>query len=110
MSYFFPALGAAVALAGGDKLTGVRGYKEMFRRLGWPESGMQVAAAAELAGGLLMMPRATRPLGGALVAATSAAVLATEVGHGDANLALPRSVIMLLAFAAVADALLPRRT
>lgn len=108
MSYFFPALGAAVALAGGDKLAGLRGYQDMFRHLGWSDSAMKAAAAAELAGGLLMVPRATRPLGGALVAATSAAVLAAEVGRGDSKLALPRSLIMLLAFAAVTDRMLRR--
>jgi hypothetical protein len=108
MSYFFPALGAAVALAGGDKLAGMRSYKDMFDHLGWSEAAMQTAAAAELAGGLLMVPQATRPLGGALVAAISAAVLASEVSRGESKLALPRGLIMLLAFAAVTDSVLRR--
>jgi hypothetical protein len=102
MSYFFPAVGAAVALAGGDKLVGVRGYEGMFRHLGWSRESMQAAAAAELAGGLLMVPKATRRIGGAVVALASAAVLASEINHGDANLALPRCVVLLVALAATA--------
>ena len=107
-SYFFAALGAAIALAGGDKLIGMRGYKDMFRGLGWSDSNMRAAAAAEVAGGLLMMPQATRALGGAVVAATSATVLATEVSHGDTKLALPRSLVMLFALIAAADRMVQR--
>jgi hypothetical protein len=107
-STFFAALGVAVALAGGDKLAGVRGYRDMFRHLGWSESEMRAAAAGELAGGLLMIPRATRALGGAVVAATSAAVLAAEVNHGDTRLALPRSLIMICALIAAADCMVQR--
>ena len=107
-STFYPALGAAVALAGGDKLAGIRGYKDMFHGLGWSDSDMRAAAAAELAGGLLMIPRATRALGGAIVAAASAAVLSAELSHGDTKLALPRSLILLSALIAVADRTLQR--
>ena len=100
-SYVFPALGAAIALAGGDKLAGMRGYEGMFRHLGWSSGNMRAAAAAEMAGGMLMMPRSTRWLGGALVAATSATVLTSEIRHGDAKLALPRGLVMLAALAAI---------
>lgn len=109
MSYLSAALGAAVALAGGDKLAGMRGYEDMFHHLGWSESNIRVAAAAEVAGGLLMIPRRTRGLGGALVAAASAAVLASEVSRGDTKLALPRGLILLFALIASAEKdLLPR--
>jgi hypothetical protein len=100
MSYLFPAFGTAVALAGSDKLVGMRAYDSMFRHLGWSREDMRAVAAAEIAGGLLMMPRLTRPLGGALVAATSAAVLASEIRCGDTDLAMPRGLIMLVALGA----------
>lgn len=101
MSYIFPALGAAVALAGGDKLVGMRAYEGMFNHLGWSPDDMHAAALAEMAGGLLMIPPSTRRIGGVLVAATSATVLASEVSHGATKLALPRGMILLLALAAV---------
>jgi uncharacterized membrane protein YphA (DoxX/SURF4 family) len=103
MSNIFAALGAAVALAGGDKLAGLPAYEDMFRQFGWSKSNMQIAAAAEVAGGLLMIPRATRPLGGALVATASGAILSAEASKGQNKLAFPRGLIMLLALAAVAD-------
>ncbi len=102
----FPIFGAAVAYAGGDKLAGARGYERMFRHLGWSQGDMQAVAAAEVAGGLLMLPRATRHLGGALVAAASASVLVSEMKHNDGKLAASRGLVLLLAVAAW---LLPRR-
>jgi hypothetical protein len=108
MSYLFPALGAAVALTGGDKLAGLPAYDNMFHHLGWSRDNMQAAAVGELAGGLLMIPSSTRRVGAALVAATSAAVLASEMRHGETKLALPRGLILLVALvAAVGGA--PRR-
>lgn len=109
MLNLWTALGAAVALAGGDKLAGLRGYDGMFNHLGWSREEMRVAAIAELAGGVLMMPRFTRPLGGALVAAASAAVLTSELQHGDTKLALPRAVVLFGALCAVAGATLAPR-
>ena len=101
MPSLFPTIGAAVALAGGDKLSGSPGYQAMFRHLGWTPRTMQAVAAAELAGGLLMLPRATRRLGGAVVAATSAAVLMSEMQHQDAKLATPRAMVLLAGLAAI---------
>jgi uncharacterized membrane protein YphA (DoxX/SURF4 family) len=99
MAYFFPALGAAVALAGTDKLVGVRGYNRMFSHLGWSRDAVTMAAAAEVVGGLLMIPSATRRIGAAIIAAASAAVLASEVTRHDSNLAVPRGVVLLAALA-----------
>jgi hypothetical protein len=93
----FPIFGAAVALAGGDKLAGDRAYAGMFRHLGWSRGDMRAIAATELAGGLLMVPRATRPLGAALVALASSTVFVSEVRHGDARLATSRGLVMMLA-------------
>lgn len=87
MADLYPVAGAAIALAGADKLVGDRGYAGMFRDLGWSRSEMEAAAAGEVVGGLMMVPRATRRLGGALVAAVSGAVLYSELNDGNAKLA-----------------------
>ncbi len=102
----FPMFGAAVAIAGGDKLAGDRAYAGMFRHLGWSRGDMQAVAAAELAGGLLMVPRPTRHLGAALVAAASGLVLTSELRHGDSRLAASRGLVLLVALVAW---LTPRR-
>lgn len=99
---WFPALGAAFAVAGADKMIGNRGYGRMFRHLGWSSAGKRAVAVAELAGGALLAARSTRRLGGAVLAATSAAVLASEVRHGDGRLALPRAALLLAALTGVA--------
>ena len=99
---WFPALGAAFAVAGADKIIGNRGYSRMFRHLGWSSGGKRAVAVAELAGGALLAARSTRKLGGAVLAATSAAVLASEVRHGDGKLALPRAMLLVAALTGVA--------
>ena len=103
MPHVFPALGFAVALAGLDKLVGQRGYARMFGHLDWTEGEMRAAAAAEVAGGLLMVPRASRLVGGVLVAAASAAVLASELRRRDVRLAVPRGLVLLAAVAAIVE-------
>ncbi len=103
MSTLYPALGAAVALAGLDKLVGQRGYARMFGHLGWTDGQVRAAAVAELVGGVFMMPAQTRRLGGAVVTVASLAVLASEVRHGDAGLAASRGLVLLAAVAAVAS-------
>ncbi len=94
---WFPALGAAFAVAGADKIIGNRGYSRMFRHLGWSGTSERVVAAAEVVGGALLAARSTRVLGSAVLAATSATVLASEVRHGDGKLALPRAAMLLAA-------------
>jgi hypothetical protein len=101
MSFLYTVLGAAVALAGGDKLAGNRAYAGMFRQLGWSRGDMQIAAAAELSGGLLMAGRSTRRLGAAVVAASSAAILYSELRHDDSKLATARGFILVAALAAL---------
>ena len=61
---------------------------------------MKAVAVAETAGGLLMVPAATRRFGGALVSAASLAVLSSELRHGDPKLAGPRALVLLVAVAA----------
>jgi hypothetical protein len=95
MNALMALVGAAIAVAGGDKLAGQRGYERMFQHLGWSESAMRNAALAETAGGALMMPASTRRLGGALVAGVSAAVILSEIRSGEPKLAVPRGLVLL---------------
>ncbi len=101
MPSLYPLLGLAVAMAGYDKLSGDRAYRQVFRELDWSESEMQAAAAAEVAGGIMMVPRFSRRLGGALVAATSATVLSSELERGDDRLAAYRGIVLLAGLAAL---------
>ncbi len=101
MSMLYPSVGAAVAIAGGDKLAGNRAYRNLFRHLGWSRGDMKLAASAELLGGLLMTTRPTRRVGGALVAAASACVLYSELRHGDSKLATSRGLVLLAALSAL---------
>ena len=101
MSYILSAAGAAIAVAGFDKLIGNRAYVSMFRHLGWSKEAMRLAALAETVGGTLMVPRRTRQIGGLLVAGASLAVLASELQHRDARLAAPRGAVLLGALAAI---------
>jgi hypothetical protein len=100
MPTVFSAIGLAVGLAGIDKLVGQRGYERMFGDLDWTPGEMRAAAAAEVAGGLMMVSPETRALGGVLVAAASAAVLASELRRRDAKLAGPRALVLLAGIAA----------
>lgn len=101
MSLIYPVLGAAFAVAGADKLSGDKGYESMFRHLGWSREGMQAVAAAEMTGGVLLGFRSTRRLGAGVLAATSMAVLASELRRGEAKLAGPRSFLLLASLAAL---------
>ncbi len=101
MPDLYPVAGVAIALAGTDKLVGDRGYAGMFRHLGWSRQEMEAAAAAEVVGGLLMIPRTTRRLGGALVAAVSGAILYSELQDGNTKLAASRGLVLAAALAAV---------
>lgn len=100
MAVLYPVAGAAIAVAGADKLVGNRGYATMFKNLGWSEDAMRAAAAAEVIGGAMMIPRATRRLGGLIVAAVSAAVLLSEINEGDGKLAASRGAVMIAGLAA----------
>ena len=101
MSILYPALGVAIAVAGGDKLAGEASYERMFRNLGWSQSEMQTLAAVEVLGGLLMAPRFTRRLGGAMVAAASAAVLNSELRKDDGKLAGARALVLVAGLSAL---------
>jgi hypothetical protein len=83
-------LGLGFAVAGFDKLVGVTPYRNLARHWGWSDGDMRALGAAELAGGALVAWHPTRRLGGALLAAASAAALVEELQHRDNELALPR--------------------
>ncbi len=62
---------------------------------------MRLLALVEVAGGVLMAPRLTRRLGGALVAAASAMVLGSELRDGETKLAGPRALVLLAGLSAL---------
>ncbi len=86
-------LGAAFAVAGADKF-GNDDYDDMFEHLGWSRQAMTLIATAEMAGGVMLGLRSTRRLGAAVLAGTSAAVLASELKHHEAKLAGPRALLL----------------
>ena len=101
MSIIYPAFGSAIVLAGGDKLAGDGSYRRMFRGLGWSQNDMRRVALIEVVGGALMIPRATRRLGGALVAVASAVVLQSELRGAQPSLAGPRALVLLTGLGAL---------
>ncbi len=97
----YALLGAAFAVAGADKLGGDDGYEEMFEDLGWSREGMGAVAVAEIVGGMLLGLRRTRRVGAALLAGTSAAVLASELQQNRTKLAGPRGLLLAAALVAL---------
>lgn len=96
----YALLGAAFAVAGADKL-GNDDYEDMFDDLGWSREAMSAVAAAEIAGGLMLGLRGTRRVGAAVLAGTSAAVLASELKHHRTKLAGPRGLLLAAALMAL---------
>lgn len=97
----YPLLGAAFAVAGADKMSGDKGYEDMFADLGWSHDGMRGVAMAEITGGVLLGMRKTRRLGAGVLAATSMAVLASEMRQGETKLAGPRGFLLLASLIAL---------
>ncbi len=100
LGYWFPALGVAFAVAGADKLLAVGSYRRLPRDIGFSMAGMRAVAAGELAGGALLAAERTRRLGGAVLALSSAAMLAGELRHRQPALALPRLGLLAAALTA----------
>ncbi len=101
MRILMPILGAAIAVAGIDKLAGQRGYTRLFHHLGWSDNAKRAVAGAETLGGALMVLPATRRLGGAAVAAVSTLMLVSEVRHDDVRLVAPRGLVLLAGLVAL---------
>lgn len=98
--FWFPLLGLGFAVAGADKLLGLRGYERLFARWGWRETGLRVVGAAEFLGGVMVASRLFRRRGGLLLSATSAAVLGKEMQRQETGLAAPRLALLLASVAA----------
>ncbi|HSU06884.1 MAG TPA: hypothetical protein VLI93_15060 [Acetobacteraceae bacterium] len=103
MGKWFPLLGLGFAVAGADKLLGLRAYDRLFAKFGWSEPARQLIGAGEFLGGVLVASNSMRHLGGTLLTAVSTAMLTAEVGGQQRDLALPRCILLLSA----ASALLP---
>ncbi len=101
MATIYPLVGSAIALAGADKLAGDRSYVGLYRHFGWSDEQRRAAAITETAGGLLMVPRSTRRIGGLLLAAVSVVTLISELKEGDTKLAAARALVLASALGAV---------
>ena len=101
---WFPLLGLGFAVAGADKLLGMRAYDRLFAKWGWSETTRQLIGVGEFTGGVLVASATLQHLGGWLLTATSAAMLTAEMGRKERDLALPRGLLLV----AAATALLPQ--
>lgn len=99
---WFPLLGIAFAIAGLDKLVGLRSYRQLARHWRWRDADMRLLGTAELAGGALLAWHPTRRFGGGVLAGASAAALAAEARHRDIALVVPRGLLFAAAIAAMA--------
>jgi hypothetical protein len=100
-SFWFPLLGLGFAVAGADKILGVRGYENLFRRWGWRTGIMRVVGLGEFLGGVLVASRRHRRQGGMLLTAASTAILTKEASRPDTGLAAPRLALLLASVAAL---------
>jgi hypothetical protein len=99
-----PLLGLGFALAGADKLLGVRGYRRMFRGWGWSRTARQLVGAGEFAGGVLLASPSARQLGGLVLTAASTSVLTSELRRGESARVLPRFALLMAALLAALPA------
>ncbi len=90
-------VGLAFATAGIAKLMAVEPEAKLFRSWGWSTSDMQIIGASELLGATLLVTRSTQRLGALLLSSTSVCVLQEEVRHGNTELVMPRSALLLAA-------------
>lgn len=97
----FPILGISFAIAGLDKLIGLKPYRRLARHWEWRQEDMRALGVAEMAGGAMVAWPRTRRFGGLLLAAASAAAFVAEAQHRDTLLAIPRAGLMLAALTAV---------
>lgn len=97
MQSLLTLLGLGFIGAGAGKLGNQHGYHRLFRRWGWSTREMRLVGAAEIVGGLLVATPPTRKLGGTILTAVSATVLAAELRHGDGELGGARAMLLLAA-------------
>lgn len=89
------------AVAGLTKVTDMGIQRRMFRRWGWTDDNRRLVGSAEIVGAALVCARPTRRLGGAILATSSAVVLASELSHGEGPVGLPRLAMLLAAITAL---------
>ena len=99
--FWFPLLGLGFAIAGADKLLGVRGYEALFARWGWSRTILRLIGGAEFAGGVMVASPLLLRRGGQLLTVASTAVLTKELRTEDSDLALPRFLLLLASLAAI---------
>jgi hypothetical protein len=97
MRRWFKVLSLGFGMAGMSKIMALPPQRRLFRSWGWPEDTMLIIGGLEMGGALLMSARRTRHIGAATVAATSVAVLAAELEHGQSSLAPARWGFILAA-------------
>ena len=98
MRRFYRLLSLGFGLSGYGKLMAMKPQRDSFRSWGWPDDIMLIVGGLELGGAVLMANRRTRHIGAATVTATSVAMLAAELEHGQEPLT-PARVALLLATA-----------
>lgn len=70
-------------LAGAPKLADNARLYEPFAEFGWPRWTYFAVGFAEVGGGLALLWRRTRPIGGLVIAAVMAGAILTNVVNGD---------------------------
>lgn len=109
MRLFFTLLALGFASAGSNKLGNQRGYRQLFHRWGWSTREMRLVGLAEILGGLFVALPRTRKIGGAILSATSGAVLSAELRRGDGEMAAARGALLLAALSAFLPQRRPQR-
>lgn len=100
MRTWFRLVSLGFGAAGLTKIARLPQQRALFRAWGWPDDLMLIIGGLEMGGALLMSGRRTRHIGAAAVAATSVAVLAAELEHGQDRLSTVRIGMLLAALSA----------
>ena len=95
MRRLYRLLSLGFGLAGYAKLMAMRSQQRSFRSWGWPDDVMLIVGGLELGGAVLMSTRRTRHIGAATVTATSVAMLAAEIEHGQEPVTPARLALLL---------------
>ncbi len=95
MRKFYRLLSFGFGFAGFAKLMAMEPQRRSFRSWGWPDDVMLIVGGLELGGAVLMSNRRTRHIGAATVTATSVAMLAAEIEHGQEPVTPARLALLL---------------
>ena len=93
-------VGAIMILAGAPKLADNARLYEPFVEFGWPRWTYFAVGFAEVGGGLGLLWRRTRPIGGLVIAAVMAGAVLTNAVNGDVRFIPVNSVLGATAVAA----------